>query len=166
MTHSAPRNPANPRWSRNARVLIRWSICLALLAILYLGSVRYSLEIHMGRIGWTTIEAGRLVIGVFIPPHPRPTALTGVRFARVRTPMVWNFKYRDAGGLHVVTTPLWAPTSLLLAWWLVRAALLLRSRRSPWLCRECGYDLRGGSAPLCPECGVPAPVLSAHRADA
>lgn len=46
----------------------------------------------------------------------------------------------------------WHPlTSFGLLWWAVDARL--RPIRPPHFCRRCGYDLRGTSGELCPECG-------------
>ena len=42
-------------------------------------------------------------------------------------------------------------------WWTPRLRRARRRRRG--LCEHCGYDLRGGTTPICSECGRPAPAV-------
>ena len=67
----------------------------------------------------------------------------------------WGVWGRGGGGMPgFAVAPLW-PIAIVLA-----AAAFFRWRREkrevpPWLCRACGYDLRGTpAAKICPECGA------------
>ena len=61
--------------------------------------------------------------------------LAGIEWVRVQLPSLV---------VSIGVVPIAAATAM--GWW-------LRPRIAFGLCRRCGYDLRGGSGPACPECG-------------
>lgn len=68
---------------------------------------------------------------------------------------IWWFGYRasitPALSIRRVDVPLWSLATLVA----IPAGLLCyRARLAPGLCRKCGYDLRGGTTGVCPECGA------------
>ena len=77
-------------------------------------------------------------------------------------PMIQNVPLGPAvSGWHL-TIPLVYPAVLSVsATWFVHHRLKRARRRVPCTCASCGYDLRGTTSEVCPECGVatePAPL--------
>ncbi len=63
--------------------------------------------------------------------------------------------YRAPGAFFMIVLPWWFIVALLLGieWVLLRKRVRAWRRRRRGLCAQCGYDLRGGDAGRCPECG-------------
>lgn len=73
--------------------------------------------------------------------------------AQRQTPIEWWPTFAGKGGRHFVGVPLWMPFVALGAGGggLVYAARRMRRREG---CPRCGYDVRGLSSGVCPECGA------------
>lgn len=98
----------------------------------------------------------------FDKPLPR-------RWQKVRGPLGFSAYHESVRHyLLAAPTPLWGVTLphlflvILLAMpgiaWLVRRRreIVRQIRGRGGLCRQCGYDLRGSTSGICPECGTPS----------
>jgi hypothetical protein len=150
-----------------------WLPCVVILAGLYAASARYALMVSFGQKVAIGIVAGaaechiRDLRSPTAPPPPLRPGMLAIRspapaqvehdpvyFFRHRFTFLWTPRYRESSLLddQWVEVPLWMPLAPLVAlgaWpWLWRR---IRTRRGQ--CRQCGYDLRSCTGPVCPECG-------------
>lgn len=79
-----------------------------------------------------------------------------------------GFGWLAAPNIRAVIIPFWFLTPMAgLACWLIfrNSKKRLRGRREQLgLCQVCGYDLRGNTSGICPECGEPLPARSVQAA--
>ncbi|RJP41939.1 MAG: hypothetical protein C4547_01180 [Phycisphaerales bacterium] len=66
---------------------------------------------------------------------------------------LWPARWPQGNGDTLVTVPLWMPLVILAA---LAIATRPAVRQRPGYCRKCGYDLRGNTSGVCPECGEAA----------
>jgi hypothetical protein len=147
------------RWTRAGK----WAgvVTLAVIAILWLGSGWFAAY----RIWPTGQGEQHLQIGggIVLYYHSRdrlePTASTGcfLRSAEFRAHWRWvpvRFGHqRGTSMTEYMYLPLWVPWVAVLfptVW------LWFFDRRPPGSCAKCGYDLKGNTTGVCPECGAKA----------
>lgn len=156
MTSSGTANPRRSRWI--TATAIAALACGSLLAIGCIVDAQAqgswgSIALRQGTVHfyWGEAVPGRARAGVSVRFRP-----TVARF----DPDWHDYPARfDSAGAMIsphwwfVRAPLWIPAVTFAAPW-IGAAVWRRTRRRPWQCRGCGYDLRGLGAPVCPECGL------------
>lgn len=101
---------------------------------------------------WTSTSLRRS----FSSANGLPLQLDWNRHAVLRkTPMEWWPVFYQSGGRYVIAIPLWIPMVL---FGTSGGALrhISRKMRRRGHCSRCGYDQRGLSAGVCPECGARA----------
>ncbi len=95
-------------------------------------------------IVWGTTRSWRLALSMLGAAAVLITPMGHVRFTRLTGEQ--SLAYVAAVNLVLCS---------MMVWWGVRAR---RRARPAYLCRGCGYDLRGIVATVCPECGKPLNV--------
>lgn len=137
---------------------------------LYIGSFFYESHIELAlvprvhlafSVGWGTVEFGDWY-SFDAPPyvHASIESTGSVRSHDRRRKLGWHALIPKAvarvDGARSVTgaciAPLWPFVVVIIAFrWRALASLW---NRPPGLCNKCGYDLRGNTSGVCPECGA------------
>lgn len=140
-------------------LLFRWLVLVLAVACIagHFITRWYRLDAPLGSlVGWPRLnvgaEYGRLVI-VHNTPEAQPFPWRVGRISDAQWALDFDMYNTD---WFVLLIPFWAPAaafSLLAAalWW---RPLVARARSQRGACVACGYDLRGSSSPVCPECGL------------
>jgi len=128
------------------------------------GSVFIGVIVSDGKSFQVMLHGG--VLKVVWSQKPRPSIL-GLSIIRKRGFHVSSSKAypgcgfsipqtRDLAGIRVVDTPLWIGVVLFLS---PPAVLALHghTRGKVGRCIRCGYNLKGNTSGICPECGTPIP---------
>lgn len=140
------------------RSSIKWSctVLTVLLLVVWVGSAWWVVSTPVTKTFAGVIAAGQVTI-VF-DAREYIYEVEDFYFGKTSRPFAWSFGYlilSDAPLTVLVFIPLWAIatlTALLSAWLWYRDR-----RRGPGLCGSCGYDLRGNTRGVCPECGGKGP---------
>ena len=106
-----------------------------------------------------TLANGLFVVG-WVSPAGATSGPDSIKVEKNRGPglLLWPRGpglYNEVGNQGImfrfVFLPLWLP---LVPGAVLTAFGLIRSRRGPRCCVQCGYDLAGTPAPRCPDCGA------------
>lgn len=113
--------------------------------------------------GWGPWHGSVGHAGAFLGPDGRPEPVTLPAFFLQDSPQSRPLPYWAVGDLRYWDVT--AATALPPLLWLGvrgrrRSARRRRIRRG--LCRQCGYDLRGGTSGRCPECGTDSQPAGGH----
>lgn len=142
------------------------TLLLALIDILYLGFialqlVRRSRQLQMtGRtkrrfpkreVLQQRLEA--LFLGIYCL-----ALLIGISFV---LPRYFGHRQHHVAGFGYILAFFFAMPIVLVFWGMSRRQARIEFRRKNGMCLNCGYDLRGNSTGLCPECGEPFENISA-----
>ncbi|MCL4196578.1 MAG: hypothetical protein KJZ69_03720 [Phycisphaerales bacterium] len=145
------------------RSTIKWggTVLTVLLLLAWVGSRWRKFGGYMLPTAAATVDGGQLCIGWLEPWSPIPDSDGCI--------WVWSHSYQefawwfdfDGGPIQTghtalyVYVPVW--TLVLLAGLPTASVWYRDRRRAPGLCIKCGYDLRGNTSGVCPECGGEAP---------
>lgn len=147
------------RMKRRRRSIPKWpcTVLTVLLVIVWVGSAWWFVRVSALPTFGFSVGAGRVQLYWCTPWSLLPER--GIETFRTRMPatMHWQFGLERGllSSLNMTDTrvfiPLWFVTLL---FGLPAAATWHRDRRrAPSVCVKCGYDLRGNTSGVCPECG-------------
>jgi len=90
---------------------------------------------------------------IWLPIVALASLFIGPRYLHVRH---WDGRHDELRGFSIVFGLIfYVPVYSLFMWRVKRRAARVEFRRKNGICVDCGYDLRGNTTGVCPECGEP-----------